>query len=258
MICDILTIMSAPWSSVTYRIDTTVNRIPASTIDYTPLTIPCHVEEVMKEGKRWYLSNGVYYPSITTLISATDREGTKALNTWRRSVGHTQASHITRQAAARGIQWHTFCEQFVSGQTPHWSLLTNPSDLSYASNVGQVLNTRIFAVLASETRVVSALYGVAGRMDLCVLLQDGRRAILDFKTGKKEKTGNRLVNYAMQATFYADALTEQVSSTTIDTIVIVQLLPDKIVWQESSPVLWRNVLRERITDYAAVLNEQLV
>jgi hypothetical protein len=212
------------------------------------------VEETTKDGRRWYVMDEVFYPSITALLTATDREGATALEKWRSSVGHDRAAEVSKTAAARGVQWHTFCEQYVMGRTPHWSLMTNPTDAAYAASLAAVLNQQIAVVMASGMRIASKVYGVAGRMDLAVVLRDGRRAILDFKTGKKLKSGNRLENYAMQATFYADALTECNPSCIIDTIVIAQLLPDRIVWQESSPALWRDALMSRITDYATLLN----
>lgn len=245
------------WSSTSYPIISPAAAIPSSQIVYSPLTLPITVQETTKDGQRWYTLDGQYYPSITTLLTATDTEGAAALAKWRQSVGHARAAEVTTRAAQRGVQWHTFCEQFVMGETPHWSLLSNPTDVAYAASVATVLNRQIAMVFASETRIASSTYGVAGRMDLAVLLRDGRRAILDFKTGKKLKSGNRLNNYAMQATFYADALTEHVPSRIIDTIVIAQLLPDRIVWQESSPALWRDALKTRITEYATLLNERL-
>ena len=108
--------------------------------------------------------------------------------------------------------------------------------------------------MASETRVISKQYGIAGRMDMAVQLNDGRYAILDFKTGKKRKSGNRLDNYALQCTFYADALTEHWSYGIIDTIVIAQLLPDGIIWQETQPVLWRESLQSRVVAFAEQVN----
>ena len=89
---------------------------------------------------------------------------------------------------------------------------------------------------------------------MAVQLQDGRYAILDFKAGKKRKSGNRLENYALQSTFYADALTEHWSHGIIDTVIIAQLLPDRILWQETQPALWREALRARVEEFARQVN----
>lgn len=240
------------WTSTTIPLPSvSATQVPASTIAYTPVATVTPVTEVLVEGKRYYAYNNEVYPSITTLLSATNTEGQTALRKWRASIGHARAAEITASAAARGTRWHTFCEQFVSSQPIAWSVLTEPRDVTYASVIAHTLNDRLSAVLASETRVASSVYGVAGRLDLAVRLRDGRSAILDFKTGgAKAKSGTRLDQYGMQATFYADALSEQWTHDPIETIVIMQLLTDRVVWQESSPSHYREALRERIAQYA--------
>ena len=228
--------------------------VPSSTIEYAPITLHLPITETTHDGKRWYLYEGQLYPSISNLISATDTEGRKSLQEWRQRVGHAAATTITQKAAARGTRWHKFCELFVTRQQTGWSLFEDPQDVAYGAHVATVLNTQLRAVLATETRVVSTAYGIAGRMDMAVQLQDGRYAILDFKTGKKRKSGNRLDNYALQSTFYADALTEHWGRGIIDTVVIAQLLPDRILWQETTPALWRVALHERVDEFARQVN----
>jgi len=223
--------------------------IPASTIVYDPQPVRVTLSEAYHDGKRWYTSDGTRYPSITTLLSATDSEGQTALRQWRKRVGAAEADRVTKTAAGNGTRWHDFCESFIMGQ-PLWKYLKDPSDPPMAAAIATLLNTRIRTVLLSESRVLSTRHRVAGRMDVCAELTDGRIAVLDFKTGKKPKIGNRLVNYALQATFYADALTEWLGRGTIDTIVIVQLCPKLLVWQESSADAWRPLLEERVAQFA--------
>ena len=228
--------------------------IPACTVSYTPITLSLPVTETTHDGKRWYLYEGQLYPSISNLISATDAEGKKSLQEWRKRIGHTAATSITQKAASRGTRWHKFCENYITRQTLGWQLFEEPEDAAYGAHIATVLNQQLRAVVASETRVISKHYGIAGRMDMAVQLNDGRYAILDFKTGKKQKSGNRLNNYALQCTFYADALTEHWSYGIIDTIVIAQLLPDGIVWQETQPALWRESLQSRVATFAEQVN----
>lgn len=236
---------------------TTEATIPPSTIAYTPITLTLPITESMQEGKRWYAYDGHLYPSISTLISATDTEGKRSLHAWRQRVGAPVAEAITQQAAARGTRWHKFCEYFVTQQPIRWSLFESSEDMVYGAHIASVLNQQLRAVVASETRVASTQYGVAGRMDMAVQLQDGRYAILDFKTGKKRKTGNRLDNYALQSTFYADALSEHWDYGRIDTVVIAQLVPEGIVWQETDPAHWREALRARVAAFAEQVTLQL-
>jgi len=221
---------------------------PASTIQYDASWQTPDVQEVQRDGRRWYEFNNHLYPSISTVLSHTDVEGRAALTKWRKSVGESRAAQITQTAAARGTRWHTFCEKFVLREEIPWPLLTECADSVYATLIANVLNQQITRVLAVETRVASTHYKVAGRLDMAVELHDGRAAILDFKTGSKQKTGNRLENYALQATFYADALTEHMRRP-IETIVIAQLLPQAIIWQESTLTQWRPLLVDRIEQF---------
>lgn len=219
--------------------------IPTSTVRYMPASLSLTLRESYEEGKRWYVAGEDRYPSITTLLSATDDEGQKSLHAWRRRVGTVEAERVSRTAAARGTQWHDFCDAFLTGKSV-WRHLAQPQDTGMAAAIAKILNERIATVLLSESRIYSTQYQVAGRMDICAELTDGRLAVIDFKTGKKPKAGNRLANYALQATFYADALTEWLNRGPVETIVIVQLCPTVVVWQESSASLWREELQSRV------------
>lgn len=243
------------WTELQFPVTSySINGTPQCTIEYTPIMLPVSITETLRDGTRWYLFEDNLYPSISQLISATDEEGNKSLQQWRQRVGHATAAEITQKAASRGTRWHKFCENFVTRQHIGWSLFESPEDAAYGAHIAAVLNTQLRAVVATEMRVVSTTYGIAGRMDMAVQLQDGRYAILDFKTGKKRKSGTRLDNYALQGTFYADALTEHWSYGIIDTVVIAQLLPDRILWQETQPAYWRDALRKRVNTYARQVN----
>ena len=246
------------WATTAYNIPLTVGSgpIPPSEIQFNPIESRIMLREMTLNGKRWYAQDGGnQYPSITTLLSTTDLEGKLALDGWKAAIGDEAAASITKRAADRGIKWHRYCELYVQGR-PVWSTLSEPRDKVYAHILSQVLNCNIKRVFASEIRVLSEKYGVAGRLDLGVELHDGRRAIVDFKTGRKEKEGNRLNGYALQSTFYADAVTECLWIP-VDVIVVIQLLPRQILWQESGPVIWRSRLEDRISQYADILAETL-
>lgn len=246
--------METQWVSTTYPLLNT-SQIPPRQVAFDPQTPTYTLSEEYVDGKRWYVREGRPYPSITTMLSATDTEGQAALKKWRNSVGADKAQSISKAAADHGTNWHNFCEMYLSGQS-YWPYLRNPGDDRYAATVASVLNANIARILFSESRVTSTRYEVAGRMDLGVELRDGRLAIVDFKTGRKQKYGNRLTGYALQTTFYADAMAE-ILNTPVESIVIVQLLPDKIVWQESHTSLWSALLTERVATFARQMEQTL-
>lgn len=226
--------------------------IPPSTIQYAPVTPVRTLVETTRDGRRWYVdaeNTAAVYPSITTVLSASDTEGRHALIQWRARVGAAAAQTITETSANYGSKWHNFCEQYLTGQ-PVTPELTK-SDLPMATAIAKVLNTHVRTVLLSEARVSSSRLQVAGRIDVCAELNDGRVAVLDFKTGKKPKQGNRLSNYALQATFYAEALSECLQRPPITDIVVVQLCPFLLLWQESTTPAWQSILEDRIVTFRA-------
>ena len=246
--------METQWSSTRYSL-APPGELPPCAIVYDLVPDTEILTETNLDGKRWYVKNGRPYPSITTVLSATDVEGKKALSRWRAAVGQEKADQISHAAATNGTNWHNFCEMYLSGK-PTWPYIRSPDDQRRAITIASVLNANIRRVLFSETRVTSDRYQVAGRMDLGVQLHDGRLAIVDFKTGKKQKSGNRLDGYALQTTFYADAMTERLGQP-VDAIIIVQLLPDQIVWQESSASIWSTMLMERVKTFATQVEQVL-
>lgn len=239
------------FSNEEYSFVATPNTVfPVSTIRYVPDNLTLTLTETYDKGSRWYLYDGQAYPSITTLISETDAEGKQALREWRLRVGMAESSRITKTAADNGTKWHNFCEAYVTGQS-YWRYVTTPYDRTMASAIGRLLNDKIDTVILSESRVVSTSLGVAGRMDICAILRDGRVAVIDFKTGRKQKSGNRLQNYGIQACFYATALTEHLNRGRIEDIVIMQILPDALIWQESKASQFLPLLEERIRLFAS-------
>ncbi len=219
---------------------------------FEPVQIPDNVvEEYDNQGRRWYVQNGVRMASITTILKETDREGQLALQEWRDRVGHEVAEHISNAAADLGTRWHNFCEHYVMGEdvTPY---ITQPGDWERASALAHMLNHQIRRVWASESKVAKPNLiqgkGAAGRMDMLVESHTGKLGILDFKTGKKPKTGNRLRNYGVQATFYATTVSELIGRP-VTNIIIAQLNEHEYLWQTSKPALYRDELKTRVLDF---------
>ena len=70
------------------------------------------------EKIRTYNVDGQKFPSVTTILSATQsEEKRKALCNWRQRVGQEQATRITIDAARRGTEMHLVLEKVLSRQT---------------------------------------------------------------------------------------------------------------------------------------------
>lgn len=226
--------------------------IEPSRIEYSPLAIPSMPADIptsMEDDIRYYHVDGQLYPSITSVLRSTDTEGRIALAAWRKRVGPDVASVITQAAASGGTSWHTFAEKYLKHEPTNWGYVTTPDSIRQAFQLSSVLNANIKRTIASELSVFSKKYGVAGRLDAGIELADGRLAILDFKTGKKPKYGNRLAQAGIQCAFYADALTELMDFDRIDTVVVVQILPTAVYWQTSEVAHWRPILIEKIEQF---------
>lgn len=243
--------MSSDWRTISYQ-STCSDPFPKPAMSFEPVEIPDDVvEEYDKQGRRWYVQNGIRMASITTILKETDREGQLALQEWRDRVGYEVAQQISDAAADLGTRWHNFCEHYVMGEdvTPY---ITQPGDWERASALAHMLNHQIVRVWASESKVAKPNliedHGAAGRMDMLVELRNGKLGILDFKTGKKAKTGNRLRNYGVQATFYASTVSELISRP-VETIIIAQLNEHEYLWQTSTPALYLDELKTRVADF---------
>jgi len=231
------------------------NLLSPKTILYEPVKIPITVVEGQSpEGERIYidLETKLQMASITRLLGATDKEGQQALREWKQRIGLEKADSITNKTADTGHWWHEFCEDYVVGK-PVWKYVDDSQKLQKASSIAATLNEKIRRVIGTELRVGHLSLGprpVGGRFDMLVELHDGRIAVVDFKTARfKPKDGNRLENYAIQATFYAKAVSQYIIPP-VDTIVVFQLTPSCNLWQESNPDWWVEKLKKRIEMYA--------
>jgi len=240
------------WKTTRYQLGP--SNIPKSTIRYEPVTLLEDFSTVSTEtspdGNRLYTLGNHKYPSITTVLKATDKEGAIALSNWRRRMGTEVASKITAKASFTGSTWHEFAEKWVTNVPFDWRYFIVPNSARQGAALASTLNSKIESVIASETPIMSHRLKVAGRMDIGAQLLDGRLCILDFKTGRKLKKANRLRQAAKQCCFYAQALTEQLPFGSVDTVVIVQILPDAIYWQESPVSYWVPMLEESIAEYS--------
>lgn len=246
------------WNTIEYKVPRLL-KIPKSNIEFAPIDFPSILDgnKVWTENignTRYYNINGKKYPSITSLIKATDSEGAEKLAEWREKLGDEKANKYTNEAARAGEKWHKLAELFLLKQPISWTFFADPVNFFKATNIALALSEQVKSVFAIEAPIFSDYYQLAGRMDVGVELIDGRKAILDFKTGRYAKTKNRLNKAAIQCCFYGLALTEQVPSCKIDTVAVLQVLPDKILFQTSPLDFWTPRLNSAVVAYSKLVN----
>ena len=142
-----------------------------------------------KSGYRKYLCSGLYLPSVTTVLSATETEKSKAgLKTWQKNnPGALEA------AAARGTAIHLGCENYLRGLDPgvpdeyqeFWNGMSKYLDWFDTIHWSERPLRKDWNHLQSDDKAVSYVWSVdheyAGCPDLIGEI-GGVRVIADFKT----------------------------------------------------------------------------
>lgn len=175
-------------------------------------------------GQRWYQTPaGLWYPSITTVLSNTGDKG--ALEGWRAAIGRVEADKRTKAANDRGTAVHDMTEK----------ALQNVADPTYghdrehihAFNKLKLYLKKINNIRCQEQALYSDILHVAGRVDLIADFQ-GKLSVIDFKTSSKAKMDDRLLDYYIQETFYALAFMEMYGIE-IDDIVTMMTVESEAI-----------------------------
>lgn len=163
------------------------------------------LERVMVDGKRHYLTpDGNKYPSVTTILSSMNKD---AIQLWRNNIGHAEAQKVTTQASRRGTAVHLLCEKYVAND-PDWAKGAMPVNISTFKPIKKYLDDWCDVVYASELQLYSNELKTAGTCDLVARIH-GIRTVADFKTSRKLKEKDWILNYIYQCTAYAIMLQER-------------------------------------------------
>ena len=178
------------------------------------------IKRVTLPSGRVYDINDEKLPSVTTILSATKSEESKAkLAAWRQREGEKKADQIRDDAAARGTIMHRILEGHIKG-AGHMDL----------TNLGQEAGTMAQNIIdAGLFKPLEEVYGVevplyypglyAGTTDV-VGVYNGRESIIDFKQSNKYKKREWIGDYFVQCVAYAMAHNE-LYGTNIQTGVIL-------------------------------------
>jgi len=184
--------------------------------------------ESVNGERRYATPDGEKLPSVTTILDATKpEEAKKALQEWRKRVGHAQAQAITSEAAGRGTRMHKWLENYVkTGETGE------PGSNPYSKQSHQMAQSIITQGLSKCNEFwgteVSLYFPkiYAGTTDL-VGVHEGSPAIMDHKQSNKLKKKEWIDDYFIQLAAYANAHNE-VYGTNIRKGVIFMCTADNI------------------------------
>lgn len=176
-----------------------------------PSLPPVPVTTVDVCGYRHYVSTVddrcVPYPSVTTVLGASDRFDRSGLDAWRKAVGEEAALTAKRLGASRGRALHDVCEAYLRNDDD-WSVGLMPSVLSNFKAIKPVLDTRVDGIAGIEHPFRCDRLRTGGRVDLAARF-DGVESIIDFKGASSPKSRDDIHSYFVQTRAYAEGLREQ-------------------------------------------------
>jgi genome maintenance exonuclease 1 len=146
------------------------------------------IKRVTLPTGRVYDINQEKLPSVTTILSATKSEESKAkLAAWRQREGEIKADKIRDDAAARGTIMHRILEGYIKGEG-HMDL----SDLGKEAGImaQNIIDKGHFSPLEEVWGLEMPLWypGLyAGASDVAGIYE-GRESIIDFKQSNKYKS----------------------------------------------------------------------
>jgi len=153
------------------------------------------------DGKRIYQTpSGKGYPSVTTVLGILGKED---IQKWRDRVGHAEANKISTQASRRGTAVHKLCEDYLDND-PDFSKKHMPANVHLFNTMKPILDNQINNIWYQECFLYSDELQTAGQVD-CIGEWNGELAVIDFKTSRKVKKEEWILNYYMQVAFYAKA-----------------------------------------------------
>jgi len=186
-----------------------------------PKEIPKIESQTFSDGKRYYVTpEGKKLPSVTTVVGAQKKQ---AIMEWRRRVGEEVANKISKHATSRGTNMHTLCEHYLNNE-PKPPGVVMPDAKEMFISIKPYLN-KINNIHYQEVGLWSSQLGLAGRVD-CIGEYEGRLTVIDFKTSKKIKKREDILDYFWQCTAYA-LMYEELVGTPIDDLVIIMAVDNE-------------------------------
>lgn len=180
------------------------------------------LEQVNTDSGRYYKTpEGLLYPSVTTVTGIMNQ---KAIQEWRRKVGEEEATRISTQAATRGTRIHQLCEDYINNDDIDYSKYNYNDSLNF-KELKPLLDNHIDNVRLQETRMYSDHLQMAGTVD-CVAEWKGKLSIIDFKTARKHKNRDYILNYFCQASAYAIMFEERYNIPVSRIVILISVDDD--------------------------------
>ena len=195
-----------------------MTKVRTNLLDLTELE-NIELNTVQEDGKRFYVDlNGARYPSVTTVVGLSTRDGIKL---WRDRVGEEEANRVSQAAAKKGTRFHELVETYMRKEEPYVEF-DNLIQEGQFKSLRPILDDII--PFSLEAPLYSDRLKMAGRVD-CVGMMDGAICIIDFKTSAKPKIEEYAKPWYLQMTAYA-IMVEELTGHAIEECVALVALED--------------------------------
>lgn len=178
--------------------------------------VACEIEQlerISENGLRWYQTQDKRrFPSVTSVTSFAGKE---SIENWRNSIGHEAADLISARASSRGTEIHSYAEDYLNNK----QVIPDMFNQELWNNFVPLLN-RIDNIHGNELMLYSNIFEVAGTAD-CICEFDGILSIVDFKTARKLKNKEDIINYFQQCAFYAMSYREMTGISVNQIVVLI-------------------------------------
>ena len=183
-----------------------------------PKILPDLVSETRTDGKRKYRTpEGLYYPSVTTVIGLKDSNKPE-LVAWRNRVGPEEANKVSTRATGRGKNLHNIVEKYLKNEkiVP---ALENPDAFELFKSLRKPLQN-INNIQYLEQSLWSDNLKIAGKTDIIADWND-KLSIIDLKSAKKLKKESYIPGYFAQCTMYALMYEERIGIPIEQLVILI-------------------------------------
>lgn len=212
-------------------------------LDHAPLI---DLEAITSDNGRLYVTpEGNKYPSVTTVIGATQK---KSIIEWRKRVGEAEANRISSRAASRGTNLHLMNEDYLNNMFNEEKYKDKVLPLFMFKHLKPFLN-KINNIHVLEGALYSDKLKLAGRVD-CIAEYENELAIIDFKSSTEPKKREWIENYIAQECAYAMMYYERTGIKVKKLVTLIACEDGEIqVFQEYDIMKYMKVLMEYIRAY---------
>lgn len=189
------------------------------------------------DGARFYSFDGESYPSVTTILGATKDE--KGLVAWRKRVGEEEANRVSEAALERGTALHQSIQDTLEGTKD------SAGNEYYQSWLKWFRSTKPVPALIEGP--VWSEAGYAGTVDFVAQEGDGL-VVYDWKTADRPRQERYVVDYKLQVSAYAKAVSERYEIPVTRCVVLV-CLPDTTQEFVVNPEVYYDGFIERLNAY---------